>query len=100
MEVVIQYVKGCPHFGETYQMVSDILESSETHGVLRTTLISSIPQAEELIFVGSPTLLIDGVDPFADKSSPVGLACRIYGSGAGRSGTPPRDQVEAALLNS
>ena len=93
-------MEGCPHFNETFQLVSTILETSGTHGVLRTTLVSSVDQAEELGFVGSPTLLIDGVDPFADKSSRVGLACRMYGSGADRSGVPPKGEVENALLAS
>ena len=97
MEVVIQYVEGCPHFEQTYQMVSSILETNQLQGVLRTTLVSSVAQADELGFVGSPTVLIDGADPFSVASARIGLACHLYGSGADRSGVPPVDQLEAAL---
>ncbi|MCH7901849.1 MAG: thioredoxin family protein [Acidobacteria bacterium] len=100
IEVMIQYVEGCPHFDETYQLVSGVLETNDLRSVLKTRLVSSAEEAEDLGFVGSPTLLIDGVDPFADKSSRVGLACRIYGSGADRSGVPPKNAVETALLAS
>lgn len=29
-------------------------------------------------FRGSPTVLINGVDPFADDSTPFGFGCRLY----------------------
>lgn len=98
IQVLIQYVEGCPHYSEMFEMVASILDTGKSSGVLKTALVSSVDQAEELGFVGSPTLLIDGVDPFADQPSRVGLACRIYGSGKNRSGVPPKAEMEAVLL--
>ncbi len=42
---------------------------------------------------GSPTLLIDGVDPFAGPDQPPSLSCRLYLDAAGRTGPAP--SVEA-----
>jgi hypothetical protein len=33
---------------------------------------------------GSPTLLIDGQDPFADPDTPSSLSCRLYRAPDGR----------------
>ena len=100
MEVTIQYVDGCPHLDETYRLVAETIESTGSHGVLRTFLVGSMEEAEQLHFPGSPTVLIDGVDPFAHSSAQIGLSCRLYGSGGSRSGIPPRDELEEALASS
>jgi hypothetical protein len=34
--------------------------------------------AERLRFVGSPTILIDGRDPFGGTGEGFGLSCRVY----------------------
>lgn len=41
-------------------------------------VINDAEQAVRWQMRGSPTLLIDGVDPFADPATPAGLACRMY----------------------
>ena len=52
-----------------------------------------------LSFHGSPTILVDGSDPFP-ASGPPGLACRIYDTPDGPAGTPSEDQLRAALSRS
>ena len=46
---------------------------------------------------GSPTLLVDGRDPWADAEAPVGLACRIYRTEAGAEGSPSVAQLAEVL---
>jgi hypothetical protein len=46
---------------------------SITHSVVDTP-----EEAERTGFRGSPSILINGVDPFADSDDPVGLSCRVY----------------------
>jgi hypothetical protein len=49
-------------------------------------------------FRGSPTVLVDGRDPFLDRDSPVGrLACRVDRTEDGLAGAPTVDQLVAAL---
>ena len=45
---------------------------------------------------GSPTVLIDGTDPFSDIGAPVSVSCRLY-AGAGRSPAPSVDLLRQAL---
>jgi hypothetical protein len=54
-------------------------------------------EAVELRFRGSPTLLIDGTDPFVEEDAPFGLSCRVYLTEAGVSGEPTYDQLRNAL---
>ena len=53
--------------------------------------------ATRLRFRGSPTILIDGADPFADKTSPVGLACRVLPTPDGLRGAPTVEQLVKVL---
>ena len=64
---------------------------------VRTTVIASQEQAQERGFVGSPTILIDGVDPFGVPGQSPAVACRVYVTPAGLSGVPPLGDVVAAL---
>jgi hypothetical protein len=46
---------------------------------------------------GSPTILIDGTDPFADASGEPSLSCRLYAAAAGLAGAPGVEDLVAAL---
>ncbi len=55
-------------------------------------------EAERVGFRGSPTILINGVDPFATESDPVGgLSCRVYTTPDGPAGSPTLDQLRRAF---
>jgi hypothetical protein len=47
---------------------------------------------------GSPTLLMDGVDPFAAGHEPFSVSCRLYRQGDGSvAGTPPVEELRRVL---
>jgi len=48
-------------------------------------------------FHGSPSILVDGVDLFAEPGAGVGLSCRVYRTPEGLSGAPTVEQLRAAL---
>ncbi|MER7468661.1 hypothetical protein [Streptomyces sp. NPDC097981] len=53
--------------------------------------------AERSGFTGSPSILIDGRDPFAEPGTVPSLACRVYPTATGRAGVPGFDQLRQAL---
>ncbi len=59
--------------------------------------VTSAEQADAVGFRGSPTILVDGADPFADPDAPTGLACRIYRTAAGVEPAPTVEQFRAVL---
>ena len=64
---------------------------------VRTTVIASQEQTPERGFVGSPTILINGVDPFSAAGQSPAYACRVYATPDGLSGVPPLGEVISAL---
>ena len=59
--------------------------------------VTTPEQAQSTGFRGSPTVLVDGRDPFADPDAPVGLSCRVYRTDAGLAGAPTVEQLFAVL---
>lgn len=60
-------------------------------------LVETWEEAEAHQFHGSPSLHIDGVDPFAAPGAAVGLSCRIYRTPSGPSGTPDLDTLRQVI---
>jgi hypothetical protein len=96
MEVELQYFEGCP----SWRVADDRLAAlAAERPDLKVThrLVESLDEAERLGFHGSPTILVEGMDPFADPSTPVGLSCRLYPTPEGLAGAPTLEQLQAVL---
>lgn len=98
MQVEIRYFDGCPHWESARTLVEEVASTIDLDIDLRLTPVTDPETSERLTFRGSPTILIDGVDPWDDPLAPVGLSCRVYRSGDGYGGTPPIDELRSALL--
>jgi hypothetical protein len=59
--------------------------------------VETAEDAERLRFIGSPTILVDGRDPFAGAEAAFGLTCRVFQTPKGLAGSPTPDQLRAAL---
>jgi hypothetical protein len=96
--VELLWWQGCP---STERALADLrtalAEAGLDPGAVDLREVVDDDAAERERFPGSPTIRIDGVDPFAGDE-PVGLSCRIYRLGDGRvSPTPDPEQLRAAV---
>jgi hypothetical protein len=96
MRVVLQYFDDCPNWKEAEAHI-ETLRAEGFDVELDRQLIDTPKAAEQYGFRGSPTILIDGADPFADRDAPIGLSCRVYRTEGGYTGSPSLDQVRAVL---
>lgn len=98
--VELLYWDGCPSHPQALAELRDALDELGRADVEVTlTEVTSEEQAAERGFVGSPTLLVGGVDlaPPPD-GEPAGLTCRVYRRRDGRySPTPDPADVRDAL---
>ncbi len=98
MKVDLLYFDECPNWRSTEELVTTALRlvnRSEVPVIRRR--VETEEQAVELGFVGSPTVLVDGRDPFATGGESVGLACRVFSSAEGLRGAPSLDQLVEVL---
>lgn len=96
MEITLQYFDGCPNWEILDGRLVELLDGRSDIRVTRQ-LVETAEEAERLGFHGSPTVLVDGVDPFADEHAPVGLACRVFRTPAGLAGSPTVEQLYEAI---
>lgn len=95
MKVELLYFEDCPNWkvaGEHLRVLADGRDVQVEHRLVHTP-----EEADAAGFRGSPTILIEGRDPFAAGDEPFGLACRVYQTPGGAAGSPTLDQLAAAL---
>jgi len=95
VEVELLLVPDCPNAQPAEELLTSALRAAGLGSTpIRVSVIESQHAAEHRGFVGSPTILINGCDPFAEPGRPPALACRVY---PGPAGLPPAEQLRAVL---
>ncbi|MDD2857182.1 MAG: thioredoxin family protein [Candidatus Nanopelagicales bacterium] len=98
MRVTLMYFKDCPNWLSAANNLQQALNIDQLAGTLIDFVeVTTQAQADELGFAGSPTIVVDDRDLFADQAGAPGLACRLYATGAGLAGAPTVEQIAAAL---
>ena len=96
--MTLLYFEDCPNWRRADERLRTALAASgRSDVVVRREPVGSPEEAERLGFRGSPTVLVDGRDPFADADLPIGLACRLYRTPAGPDTAPALDDLVVAL---
>ena len=96
MDVTLLYFDDCPNWRVADEHLRTLAaEIPDLHIIRR--IVDTPEEAERTRFRGSPSILVEGVDPFARADSPVGLACRVYETPDGPAGSPTIDQLREAL---
>jgi hypothetical protein len=99
MDVELLVTYDCPGEAVVHVLLRVALDEAglpETR--IRTTTVTSQAHAEMLGFVGSPTVRLDGIDPFADPDqNQAALACRLYRAPGGPAGVPDYAALRRAV---
>lgn len=94
-ETQVLYVEGCPHVALATDRLRTALDSLGIDVPVQQQLVESEKQAAALDFGGSPTVLVDGRDPF--PAAPSGLSCRLCATEERTQGAPSVAQLVEAL---
>jgi len=100
MRIELLVVPDCPNEAPARDLLFAILAEQGLSAAVVTTVVSTAEDAQSRGFTGSPTILIDGVDPFALDGARFGLACRVYRTPHGLAGLPDRDALTSVLTGS
>lgn len=99
MEIKILYFDGCPNDQPTRALIEQVLTEEGLRGTVEMVPVETPEAAEEHRFLGSPTILVNGVDmePSRRSETNYALSCRTYSTPEGRSGVPPLEIIRAAI---
>ena len=99
MTVTLLYFPGCPNWQTADANLREALEETGADVTVHRLAVDTVEDAERLGFLGSPTILIDGKDPFAEPGAAPGLSCRVYRTDTGVAAAPTVAQLRAALVD-
>ena len=98
MKVQLLYFDDCPNWRQTDQRLRQALQLVGRDDVrVERIRVSTPEEAEATGFLGSPTVRINGADPFAEPGAGVALACRLYRTSTGLAGAPTIEQLIEAV---
>lgn len=97
MELILLTVPACPNAAAFEERLAAAL-GGHPQVVVRRREVGDEREAAEAGMHGSPTLLIDGVDPFAQPGQAPSMSCRLYPDADGHlAGAPPVEALRQAL---
>jgi hypothetical protein len=96
MRLVVLHVPGCPNAPALAARVAELVAGRAR---VEQRVVHDDREAADLGMRGSPTLLVDGIDPFARADQPPSLSCRLYRDEAGAlAGAPSLAQLREVLF--
>ena len=95
MKLELLYFDDCPNWKVAAERLDKVAGGRGLS--VERRLVTTPEEAEVARFRGSPTILVDGRDPFAAGDEPFGLACRVYQTPDGPAGSPTTEQLGAVL---
>lgn len=97
MELTVLAVPGCPSAPELERRLAVVLADRPAVTVTRQ-VITDAAEAAQWGMHGSPTLLVNGQDPFAEPGAATAVACRLYrGEDGHLEGAPTQAALGRAL---
>lgn len=97
LKVELLYFDGCPSYRMAERLLGEALADEGLAEPIELIPVAGDADAERLKFVGSPTIRVDGVDPFAPGAVDYGMQCRVYLTPEGLKGWPTRAMLRQAL---
>jgi hypothetical protein len=97
MDLTVLAVPDCPNVILLEQRLAQVIEGRRDVTVSRQ-VIADQGEADRWQMHGSPTILVEGTDPFAEPGEPASLSCRLYLDGHGHvGGAPSVSQLRQAI---
>jgi hypothetical protein len=97
VELTVLTVADCPHGPVLEERLAEVL-GDRRDVVVRRRVIVDEADAVEAGLRGSPTLLVDGVDRFAEPGRPVSVSCRMFrDADGGLAGAPSVAELRTVL---
>jgi len=99
MKVELLYFDECPSYQTAERLLREALAEEGLPDNVERIEVADDADAQRLKFVGSPTIRINGVDPFLHGQADFGMECRVYMTPEGLKGWPTKDMLHEALTH-
>lgn len=97
VQIEVLYTPDDENAGLLVDLVEQVVADQGLDAAIQYTVIKSDKQAFEHQFIGSPTIRIDGVDPWPIPNAPAGMRVRLFFTDQGPVDYPTYDMLVEAL---
>lgn len=99
MKVEVLYVAECPSHSAAVQLVKEVLAAEGVAAEIHEVLVRDERMANEVRFLGSPTIRINGRDVAGEpqQAHNFALSCRLY-AGSKLAGLPSAETIHQAVV--
>ncbi|MHB8525767.1 MAG: DF family (seleno)protein [Candidatus Acidiferrales bacterium] len=99
MKVEVLYVAECPSHSAAVKLVREVLAAQGVAAEIQEVLVRDERMANELKFLGSPTIRVNGRDVAREAQNPqiFALSCRLYARSE-QAGLPPLEMIHQAII--
>lgn len=98
MDLTVLAIADCPNAPVLERRLASVLASRPAATITRR-VITSPAEAARWQMHGSPTLLVNGRDPFAEPGTAPAVACRLYRGEDGQLDGAPTEAVLRLILD-
>ena len=97
LQIELLVVRECPIEAVAADLIATAVADTGVAAIVTCTVIGTEEQAQRRGFVGSPTILLNGVDALPVPQASVGVACGLYFTPDGLAGVPRMPDLRQAL---
>ncbi len=98
MKIELLWFDGCPSYQNAQDMLEQVLREEKIDAAIEMVQVQDSAAAVAKRFLGSPTIHLNGVDPFTEPGqNNFAMQCRVYRTPAGLQGWPTKEMLRAAV---
>lgn len=97
MKIEFLYFDDCPSYQTAEKLLREVLAEENQSAEIEKIRIETKADALRWSFVGSPTIRLNGIDPFMEDEIDYGLECRVFYTSDGLRGWPTKEMLRTAL---
>jgi hypothetical protein len=97
MKIELLYFDDCPSYKTAMDVLREALSAEGRSDPIELIEIKTEADVQRWKFIGSPTIRIDGIDPFDQGTSNFGLECRVFNTPDGLIGWPTKQMLIDAI---
>ena len=95
--IELRFFDSCPNWKVANERLQRALQLEGVETAIAYTKVESPEEAERLDFIGSPTILINGLDPYRPHEAKPGMACRVFATEDGPQGSPTVNELRSLI---
>ena len=97
MKIDLLYFDGCPSWLDALENLEAALKAEGLEAGIRLVKVTTDNEAVRLMFSGSPSFRVDGVDWWPDERKCYHMSCRVYQTPVGLKGAPTIEMLRDQL---